>query len=202
MNLVAHYLGGNSDKVYVVGIVPTLDGRYSVVARWGRRGGTMKQTPKGEFNDLIVAKQAAKKVFRKELDKGYEDINSPSYFKPLRMDDPWLLKNLFEPIHGELEPNPSDLGLPASFFQKPKQAPAVSWPNEKEKEWELICLDATGMTDGFDEGVEYLVMEHAESALVWVYDRNGTKVERFRARFGTMEEYRKRARAVESSKTR
>jgi predicted DNA-binding WGR domain protein len=51
------------------------------------------------------------------------------------------------------------------------------------KDFEVICVDNTGMEDSFDEGVEYVAEPHAEEGMIYVWDRNAQKRECFAERF-------------------
>lgn len=53
----------------------------------------------------------------------------------------------------------------------------------------LVCVDNAGMEDRFDVGIEYIVMEHKDPAMVFVYDKMGRKDEYFRNRFITKEQW-------------
>jgi len=50
-------------------------------------------------------------------------------------------------------------------------------------DFEVECVDATGIEEIFDEGMTYIAEPHTDSSMLYVYDRNGQKRECFRERF-------------------
>jgi predicted DNA-binding WGR domain protein len=56
----------------------------------------------------------------------------------------------------------------------------------------LICVDNAGMEDRFDVGIEYIVQDHIDPKMVYVYDKMGRKDEYFRIRFVTSEQWAKK----------
>ncbi len=177
MNLVAHFKEGTSDKVYIVSVYK--DGSsYPVRARWGRRNGTMQEMVKSRHDTMTSAEVAARRLFREKTDKGYEDITGSNYHNGLKMTDPWLVKNL----HSAATSTSATAAAPAAPTP-PKPAPSAP------REAELFCMDATGMEAEFDEGLEYVTITHDDPQMIWAFDRNGVKVEKFRCRFGTANEY-------------
>jgi len=50
-------------------------------------------------------------------------------------------------------------------------------------DFEVVCHDATGQEDRFDEGCTYLAENHIDTSLVWVYDRYGERREYAWSRF-------------------
>jgi len=106
-NVVLHYYGGTSDKVYVGSIEKNAAGHYAVLCRWGRRNGTMKTTPYGIHASLSGAESELDEIVRSKKKKGYQDIESPSYRGVLRIDSSWLSSYLV------------DTSAPAPQAQKP-----------------------------------------------------------------------------------
>jgi hypothetical protein len=47
----------------------------------------------------------------------------------------------------------------------------------------VLCVDASGLEDQFDENVTYVAENHPEEEMVYVYDKNGVKQEVFEERF-------------------
>jgi len=45
------------------------------------------------------------------------------------------------------------------------------------------CRDNLGIEDKFDQGIEYIAEEHADSDMVWVTDKFGVRQECFKSRF-------------------
>ena len=64
----------------------------------------------------------------------------------------------------------------------------------------LICVDNIGMEDRFDVGIEYLVEEHTDPKMVFVYDKMGRKDEYFRTRFMTPAQWGKK-KGIPSAQT-
>jgi len=56
-------------------------------------------------------------------------------------------------------------------------------PAMKGRDWEVVCVNAAGMEDNFDEGSTYVAEPHPEDDMVYVWDRNGEKRECFSERF-------------------
>jgi len=65
----------------------------------------------------------------------------------------------------------------------PKAKPVPNTPDPNTKDWEVTCINALGMEDGFDEGMTYIAEAHADDDMVYVWDRNGEKRECFKERF-------------------
>lgn len=68
-NLWYHY--GTSDKVYHAEIHDNLDGTYTVVGHWGRRGKSMQKQEKGTFRSHWEATQAYHSLVASKTAKGY-----------------------------------------------------------------------------------------------------------------------------------
>jgi len=56
----------------------------------------------------------------------------------------------------------------------------------------LVCADNAGLEDRFDLGIEYIVEEHKDKAMIYVYDKMGRKDEYFRIRFTTLEQWNRK----------
>ena len=56
----------------------------------------------------------------------------------------------------------------------------------------LVCSNNSGMEDRFDIGIEYLVEDHPDKDMVYVYNKLGRKDECFRIRFMSPEQWAKK----------
>lgn len=56
----------------------------------------------------------------------------------------------------------------------------------------LVCVDNSGLEDRFDVGIEYLVEDHNDKTMVYVFDKMGRKDEYFKVRFMTSEQWDKK----------
>jgi predicted DNA-binding WGR domain protein len=179
MNLVAHYNKGNSDKVYIVSII-VKDGFPNVIAQWGRVGSSLQSQFKYKASTLDRAEVLAKDLFRSKLNKGYVDIDSPSYLGELKMNP--TLKVWLRPY---LAPDAAN-----STFLNPQPASVVSpspvKPVQEVKlvqDFEVECINNLGLEDKFDVGVTYVAEHHDDKDLYWVYDKLGEKQSVFVERF-------------------
>lgn len=73
------------------------------------------------------------------------------------------------------------LGL--SLEDAEKRLDAAFPSSAKGRDWEVVCVNAAGMEDSFDEGATYVAERHPEDDMVYVWDRNGEKRECFSERF-------------------
>lgn len=62
---------GTSDKVYDV-IVAEIGRRYTVTARWGRRGGTLREQVKWHGASRDTATARARRLVLSKIGRGYE----------------------------------------------------------------------------------------------------------------------------------
>lgn len=91
MNKVLHYSGGSSDKVYVGSVVKKADGKFHVIATWGKRGSSSQGTQnKGAYSNQSMAERELDALLSTKTKKGYEDIEGFSYNGTVRMTDRWL----------------------------------------------------------------------------------------------------------------
>lgn len=91
MNKVLHYDGGSSDKVYVGSIVEKADGKFHVIATWGKRGKAPQGTQeKGAYPNRSTAVRELEDLLGSKRKKGYIDIDSNTYTGSVRMTDRWL----------------------------------------------------------------------------------------------------------------
>ncbi len=174
-NLIGHFCStaSNSDKVYMSCVRCNEDGSFTVIGKYGRRGRRLQQQVKMTTEFEALAHEEQFELFQSKLRKGYVDIDSDDYSGPVTRQTPCVLDNL-EDEGAELDSSKFD----------PDPGPAA-WTDEGE----LVCADALGMEDSFDEGITYVVEPHDEPYMIWVYDRYAKKVECMRERFVTQEEW-------------
>lgn len=176
-NLVAHYKGGTSDKVYMVSIRENEDGSFSVLGKRGRTGKTMQFQLKGSFRTKSEAVGLQISIFREKLAKGYQDISSSSYHGPVTFNTPQITSNL-EP-ESELESVKDDVKEEIAKAKK-QENPVVGF---ERNEFTVVCVDNTGIESRFDVGIEYMAEKHIDRKMVNVFDKFGTRDEFFRERF-------------------
>jgi predicted DNA-binding WGR domain protein len=199
LNKVGHYQGGTSDKVYIASIVPTTDKTgapvYKVIGKYSRIYKNMTTTDKGQFRNINVAETERDKLFATKVKKGYVNIESPAYNGRLTEDTQWLLDNV--------EPDPlfnrdvfTDDGLRKWDDDEPEviavnvPASAINTSSDDEyDDFEVICLNASGMEELFDFDVTYIAEYHdTDKELLYVYDRFGEKQECLAERFAKVDE--------------
>lgn len=182
-NLVAHYQGGGSDKVYIASVRRESDGTWTVVCKYGRRGKTMQITEKTRGASESKARIVQRNVFNEKLQKGYIDIESAGYSGPVSLTDPTVMDNL------ETEgPSPeSKLGTTKAMEEREKSKKGKpltqAFSEEEMKDMAALCVDTAGMEDSFDKGIEYVFEQHKDSSMLYVYDKFGKKRECFKERF-------------------
>lgn len=70
-----HYIGGGSDKVYIVlAIHRKQTGDYRCLALYGRRGARLTQSDQGTFTSEIQASNKAVNVISQKMNKGYNKV--------------------------------------------------------------------------------------------------------------------------------
>lgn len=176
---IGHCQEGTSDKVYVVRVLPSLNGTmFGVRALAGRRNGTLRQYYKGSFPNERAAQLYAAKVFAEKTQKSkkpYVDIADPNYEGPLTLTDSWL-----SAATGcdwmEYPASSSDNEAPTEDIQPSDDANTA-------QDWEVICMNASGMEDSFEEGVVYLAEAHPGEGFLYVWDDLGNKRECLEERF-------------------
>jgi ribosomal protein L7/L12 len=244
-NRVGHCQEGTSDKVYIVSIMKTPSGQYSVIGKGSRiYASSMRVYPKGTYNSLSQAQAVADDLWRKKngrASKRYLNIENSDYRGELTMTDSWLMKNLEDDLP-ELDPVPTVTTAPIlrtmtdeelaehirPMIEEGKKIAAVKavrkelgcglregkkFVNDVEqdvmkdkrkaeakerkvkreaengaRDWEVICVNSTGMEDSFDEGTTYVAEKHADPDMLWVWDRNAKKRECFAERFEKVKE--------------
>jgi len=192
-NMVAHFEGGTSDKVYIASV--RLDGGrgWTVIGKFGRRGKTMQASVKlsGASEAEARAEQAA--LFGAKLRAGYKDIQSAAYRGPVSMAD---VRAYLEPEVGQAAgpaagtaTKRDDVAEKAAALKAEKEAREAKAAKADDLEGMVaVCLDNNGLVEGFDVGVEYVFEPHADKEMLWVYDRFGERKACFRERFKLVEE--------------
>lgn len=174
-NLVAHYVGGKSDKVYMSCVRINVESGnfiYKVIGKWGRRGrGNLQQTIRLTTKMEAAAVAEQRKLFDSKLKEGYVDIESPAYNGPVRMGSPEIMDNL------EGKPPMATPAVP-----QPPKTPAPK-PVAVGEEIIVECVSNMGVEDKFDAGIEYVGLWHKDPTLLWVFDKRGVKQECFSERF-------------------
>jgi predicted DNA-binding WGR domain protein len=175
-NLVAHYVGGTSDKVYLacVRIIGESGGiLYKVIGKWGRRGrGNLQQMVRLTTRDEAVAVAEQKSLFASKLKEGYVDIESPAYNGPVHLVSNEILNNL-EQYNQKPPPGVS-----------PPPAPVVTTPVAAVGEEIIVeCISNMGIEDKFDAGIEYVGLRHKDPTMIWVFDKCGVKQDCYLERF-------------------
>ena len=177
-NMVAHFEGGTSDKVYVASVRLDKGRGWTVIGKFGRRGKNMQASVKlsGASESEARAEQAS--LFNAKLRAGYKDISSAEYRGPVSRADmaSWL--------------EPEDDGVVVEQGIR-VPAPKAEKPEPKADDIEgmvAVCLDNNGLSEGFDVGVEYVFEPHAEKGMLWVYDRFGERKACFKERFKLVKE--------------
>jgi len=65
------YIGGTSDKVYVVTLAKNDAGHFVVVAQWGRRGKSLQSQTKGTYAEQWAATREFHNLVASKTAKGY-----------------------------------------------------------------------------------------------------------------------------------
>jgi hypothetical protein len=175
-NLVCHWQGDPEDRVYITSVWRE-GSEWVVRGTWGRRNrpGWRSQDKLRVGNEAsAVAEQVRLHKERLEArNKHYVDIEDPNYSGPLKMSTPCVAEHLA----------PEDSGAPPPPKPKKPEPPKVDPDPVDIGQSVLTCIDNTGLENYFDEGVEYIVEEHPNEEMIFVYDRFGEKQECFKERF-------------------
>ena len=221
-NFVGHCFNQslNNDKIYIVSIKEE-NNVWSVVAKWGRRGSALRGQIKESFLAISPAKKVMEKMVLELLEKNYVDITSPEYSTIMKNHQEAQVRmtsrGIFEHLeYGSLERplvenssalceicckkfNPlNDRGSVLQNIGDVLVCPECSSRAKKVVkrdhfvEQVLICINNTGIEDKFDIGIEYLVEDHPDSSMVYVYDKMGSKGECFKNRFMTEEQWKRK----------
>ena len=177
-NRVGHCTEGTSDKVYIASVKKNADGTWTSVGKWGARGSTLKSQPKLENVSENRARASMHDLFHSKLRGGYEDVESSSYKGDVVISSSY--------IQSQLEPeNVAAVTTPVPIPKSPPVPPAKKDPRKARITVgdTAICIDNLGMEDRFDLNIEYVVEEHKEDDMLWVYDKRGAKVECLKERF-------------------
>ena len=180
-NRAAHYQGGGSDKVYVVSI-RRRQGKFEVVARWGRRGGSFQEQVKSTYVSEVGADSAASEVFSTKIVKGYQDIERAGYMGPVTMSslksEGWLETEDGKASGTAAKPTPKVTPAPV------KETEATILDGLPDgKEFVVVCVNNAGVEDRFDCNVQYVAEVHPAKEMLFVFDKFGKRDEFFSERF-------------------
>jgi predicted DNA-binding WGR domain protein len=177
-NLIAHYSGGGSDKVYMACVRDNNDGTFAVIGKWGRRGNINQQSVKVTAHSIVEAEVAQKRLFNEKLAKGYRDVENSGYTGGVDRSQPFIVNNL-EPETSSVKraPKQPKVAVPTPVPAKPAPAPVL------EDDGEVICVNNTGMEDKFDTETSYIAELHKDPTMLYVYDKFGKRGEYFKDRF-------------------
>ena len=198
-NLIAHYVGGNSDKVYMACIRDNNDGTFAVIGKWGRRGNIKQQSVKSTQPSLVAAEVAQKRLFLEKLSEGYKDIDDPNYTGQLSRNTQCVAENLEPEITPRAPRAPRVPRTPPTSPEPeqvaPAQPPKPVAPKVEvvlEDDGVVVCVSNVGIEDKFDEDTEYVAEIHKNETMIWVYDKFGKRAEYFKDRFPSVSEYNRR----------
>lgn len=191
-NLIAHYNEGTSDKVYMSCVRQDNKGLWVVLGKFGRRGKTMQCNIKLTTANEAAAVLEQEKIFKKELSKGYRDIDDPSYKGTVSRSMP-TIKAALEPEDAEIKHpycptcnKPMILTRHNTYECVSCSLDSLEKQSEQQKEFvedTVFCIDNTGLESRFDVGVEYVCEVHQDKKMIYVYDKEGMLAECLRERF-------------------
>jgi predicted DNA-binding WGR domain protein len=173
-NLVAHFQDDqiNSDKVYIACVRKGRSGDYEVVGKWGKRNGHLNEQVKKCCGTVDTALAEAATLFRTKTRKGYIDIADPDYDGPVTFES---VKQWLEP---ELGSNARVTPLGDDLRRTPKR------PKKDDREFEVVCVDVTGIKRLFDEGERYMAKHDPDDdSMLLVFDPYGKWQRCLAARF-------------------
>ena len=175
-NLVSHNNEPGHDKVYIASVRKMHDGRFGVYGKWSARNRAMKEMNKGTFSTFAEAQRAAEELFAIKAGRGYVDIESSQYHGPVTFDSvsQWL-----EQPCGEDEP--------VSTTAAPVKQRNVRRKPVQRSEFEVKCVNTTGIESHFDVGVNYMARLAGDADLLEVMDVQGEWIEALRSRFEVVE---------------
>ncbi len=188
-NLIGHFDSARSDKLYIAAVRDNQDGTWSMVGKWGRVGGTMREKIRftGTYQQAIRAQE---NTFERKIEKGYVNIESPHYGGHLTLTNHAVERNL-EPEDVPNEANERAARkaegmarianakshtetaekLEEIFEEDSGESEEEAVEEVKAKEPEdivVICKDNHGVESQFTVGVEYLADEiNAEFVHAW-----------------------------------
>jgi predicted DNA-binding WGR domain protein len=186
-NMVAHYQGGTSDKVYMACVRKVTDQNgaelWEVIGKWGRRGKGLSSAVKLRTASETQARMEQGTLFRSKLKEGYEDIDSGGYGGPVSRSTPGIQQELEEDTKAPTVPKRQS---GAKLVPKPAVPKKEKEPDSDDLV--AVCVDPSGLDNKFgeklfDEGIEYVFENHADKTMLWVYDKFGEKRECFKERF-------------------
>jgi len=188
-NVIGHFSGttkkGNpSDKVYILSVRELNDGKFAVIAKYGKRGGHLKEEVKSRHATLEQAKLSVASAFHgKEKNSGYVNIESTNYCGPMKRAD------VAEYLEKEDDPAPLDAPVPIAVVDEVPEPPAPITKPEVDEEFVVECRDNAGMEESFDLGVTYIAwINPNDSEFYMVCDKAGAERECFPNRFVVVEE--------------
>jgi predicted DNA-binding WGR domain protein len=193
---------------------------FTVLVKWARRNNKLQVQGKGTFGNETDAVNCQMNYVRQQLKDGYKDVESAEY-KNMMAPVGFAVSSSSLGIVNNLEtedgaapataigiewtcdgcgmkysPGVDKNGIPFSSEFCPKCIDKIKAAKAKadkgNEDQVLICVDNAGMEDRFDLGIEYLVEDHTDKSMVYVYDKMGRKDEYFRSRFTTTEQWEKK----------
>ena len=131
-------------------------------------------------------------------------MKSPSIVDNLEPEDGTVKSSSFSPVADDLQcercgksykvlnahGQENDKAFCPDCMQKSKEL--AEKRKQSGEDEVLICVDNSGMDDRFDVGIEYLVEEHNDRSMIYVYDKMGRKDEYFRVRFISLEQWNRK----------
>jgi predicted DNA-binding WGR domain protein len=122
---ILHNNGENHDKVYKVAVVEGPDGKFHVVAQWGKTGKSLTQAEKGAYNSYAQAKGSCDKLLLEKKAKGYHKAQGHAWHATEFY--PWQPVTITVPKSTPKEETPVPVAQPAQ--ETPKAAPSPSAPS-------------------------------------------------------------------------
>jgi predicted DNA-binding WGR domain protein len=185
-NMIAHYQGGGSDKVYIACIRQQANGEFAVIGKFGRRGGNMQVQIKGTYATLGGAQNAMQILFNEKLNKGYRNIENGGYNGPVTIGS---VQSSLEAEPGVTVTTPVDQDQ-VDINEAAKNSTQVQQELTKNRSTKLpvaalrvVCINNLGIEDRFDLDAEYDAKTCKSAEMLVVTDRNGKKDEYFAERF-------------------
>jgi len=187
-NLVSHCRKGTSDKFYIYSIRPNADGTYTVLGKWGRRGGRkLDSQVKAVCTTEADAVAEINRLHRERIrNRGYVDIESKEYDGPMKMTDKAVMDNL--------EGSPASHGPGTTLDILSGQRYLITAPQKRKryvsgpasiklKEDETVTkATCTCKCDTFESAVDINVKRVAKCTAcgkLWSMDGKAVKVEEY-----------------------
>lgn len=185
-NMIAHYQGGGSDKVYIASIRQQANGEYAVIGKFGRRGGNMQVQIKGTYSTLGGAQNAMQILFNEKLNKGYRNIENGGYKGPVTVGS---VTGSLEAEPGVTNTTPVDQDQ-VDIEEAAKNSTQVQQELTKSRSakipaatFRVVCINNLGIEDRFDLDAEYEAKAAKKDEMLMVTDMHGKKDEYFAERF-------------------